>query len=272
MYVLDVPAKLAARARLLGSSNARKTDVTDAISVAAVAQHNRRLNRVQLEDHTTILRLLTERRDDLVAEHTRGINRLHVLLRDLHPGGADVRLDSGEASALLSRIRPITAADGQRKQIARDVVRNLKRHEASTKELEKELRAAVTASGTTLTQIQGIGFLTAAKILALTGDIRRFPNQEHYASYAGTDSDRRLQRRPRDAPAIAKRQPPTQRCHPRRRGHSGRDPGPGRDHYRRKISEHKTPKEARRSLKRRLSNTIYRRILADQQRVQLGAA
>ena len=99
------PPHLAARARLLGSNNARKTDVTDAISVAAFAQHNRRLNRVQLEDHTTILRLLTERRYDLVAEHTRGINRLHVLLRDLHPGGAEVRLDSSEASALLAKIR-----------------------------------------------------------------------------------------------------------------------------------------------------------------------
>jgi len=139
--VLDVPANLAARARLLGSSNGRKTDVTDAISVAAVAQHNRRLNRVQLEDHTTILRLLTERRDDLVAEHTRGINRLHVLLRDLHPDGAEVRMDSGEATVLLSKIRPVTAADRQRKQIARDVVRDLKRHEVSIKELEKELRA-----------------------------------------------------------------------------------------------------------------------------------
>ena len=48
--VLDVPAKLAARARLLGSSSARKTDVADAISVATVALHNRRLNRVQVED------------------------------------------------------------------------------------------------------------------------------------------------------------------------------------------------------------------------------
>lgn len=38
--VLDVPAKLAARARLLGTGNARKTDVTDAASVAAVAQHS----------------------------------------------------------------------------------------------------------------------------------------------------------------------------------------------------------------------------------------
>src|SRR4051812_45815726 len=129
--VLDVPAKLAARARLLGSSSARKTDVADAISVAAVALHNRRLNRVQLEDHTTIMRLLTERRDDLVAEHTRWINRLHVLLRDLHPGGAEVRLDSTDALALLAKIRPATAADRQRKQLARDVVRDLKRHEAS---------------------------------------------------------------------------------------------------------------------------------------------
>jgi len=108
--VLDVPAKLAARARLLGSSSARKTDVADAVSVAAVALHNRRLNRVQVEDHTTIMRLLTERRDDLVAEHTRWINRLHVLLRDLHPGGAEVRLDTTQASVLLAKIRPVTAA------------------------------------------------------------------------------------------------------------------------------------------------------------------
>ena len=270
--VLDVPAKLAARARLLGSSSARKTDVADAISVATVALHNRRLNRVQLENHHTILRLLTERRDDLVAEHTRWINRLHVLLRDLHPGGAEVRLDTADASALLTKIRPVTAGDHQRKQIARDVVRDLKRHEASIKELEKQLRAAVTASGTTLTDIQGIGFLTGAKILELTGDVRRFPNQEHYASYAGTapidvssgdQETRRLSRRGnRQLNAAIHVTAVTQ----------ARDPGPGRDHYRRKIAEHKTVKEARRSLKRRITNAVYRRILADQQQLLSEAA
>ena len=270
--VLDVPAKLAARARLLGSSNARKTDVADAFSVAAVAQQNRRLNRVQLEDAITILRLLTERRDDLVAEHTRGINRLHVLLRDLRPGGAQVRLDSSEASAVLATIRPLTAADQQRKQIARGLLRDIKRHEASIKDLERQLRAAVTASGTSLTDIQGIGFLTAAKILALTGDIRRFPNQEHYASYAGTapidvssgeQETHRLSRRGnRQLNAAIHVAAITQ----------ARDPGPGRDHYRRKIAEHKTVKEARRSLKRRISNIIYRRILADQNHARLAAA
>ena len=270
--VLDVPAKLAARARLLGSSSARKTDVADAISVATVALHNRRLNRVQLENHTIIMRLLTERRDDLVAEHTRWINRLHVLLRDLHPGGAEVRLSSTDASALLAKIRPVTAADQQRKQIARDVVRDLKRHEESIKELEKQLRAAVTASGTTLTEIPGIAFLTAAKILALTGDIRRFPNQEHYASYAGTapidvssgdQETHRLSRRGnRQLNAAIHVAAITQ----------ARDPGPGRDHDRRKIAEQKTVKEARRSLKRRITNAIYRRILADHERLQFEAA
>jgi transposase len=271
-FVLDVPAKLAARARLLGSSSARKTDVADAISVAAVAMHNRRLNRVQAEDYTTIMRLLTERREDLVAEHTRWINRLHVLLRDLHPGGAEVRLATTDAAALLAKIRPVTAADHQRKQIAREVVRDLKRLETSIKELETQLRAAVSASDSTLTQIQGIGFLTAAKILALTGDIRRFPNQEHYASYSGTapidvssgdQQTHRLSRRGnRQLNAAIHVAAVTQ----------ARDPGPRRDHYRRKIAEHKTAKEAPRSLKRRISNAVYGRILADQQRLQLQAA
>ena len=146
------------------------------------------------------------------------------------------------------------------------------RHEASIKDLEKQLRAAVSASGSTLTEIQGIGFLTAAKILALTGDIRRFPNQEHYASYAGTapidvssgdQETHRLSRRGnRQLNAAIHVAAVTQ----------ARDPGPGRDHYRRKIAEHKTVKEARRSLKRRITNAIYRRILADQQRLQLHAA
>jgi hypothetical protein len=51
----------------------------------------RRLRRVEAEDHTVVLRLLAERRDDAVGERTRCTNRLHVLLRDLRPGGAERR-------------------------------------------------------------------------------------------------------------------------------------------------------------------------------------
>ena len=54
-----------------------------------------------------MLRLLSERREDLVAERTRALNRLHGLLRDLVPGGV-----AGTLSAL--RLRASCAAYGRR--------------------------------------------------------------------------------------------------------------------------------------------------------------
>jgi transposase len=66
--VVDVPAQLAARARLLNSGHARKTDALDAASVAAVAVHHPRLRLVRAEDHSVALRLLSDRRDDLAEE------------------------------------------------------------------------------------------------------------------------------------------------------------------------------------------------------------
>ena len=102
--VLDVPAKLAARARLLGSSSARKSDLADACSVAAAALHHRQLRPVVLEDQTMVLRLLSDRRDDLVAEPTPTLSRLHVLLADLQPGGANRELTATRAAALLRQI------------------------------------------------------------------------------------------------------------------------------------------------------------------------
>ena len=86
--VVDVPAKLAARGRLLSTGNTRKTDRIDAASVAAAAMHNYQLRLVTLEEQTATFRLLSDRRDDpvdLVAERTRTLSRLHVLLAELHP-------------------------------------------------------------------------------------------------------------------------------------------------------------------------------------------
>jgi transposase len=83
--VLDVPATLASRARLLSSGGGRKTDAADAASVAQVALHHAMLRVVTAEDQTTILRLLAERRDDLAGERTRILNRLHGLLRTCCP-------------------------------------------------------------------------------------------------------------------------------------------------------------------------------------------
>ncbi|MBB4796139.1 transposase [Streptomyces nodosus] len=100
-YVVDVPSTLSARARLLATGGDRKTDAKDALHVAQVALLRHDLRPVVQEDQTTILRLLTERRDDLVHERTRVLNRLHAVLRDLLPGGAPTGLSADKAAALM---------------------------------------------------------------------------------------------------------------------------------------------------------------------------
>jgi transposase len=79
--VVDVPPKLSAKVRVLSSGNARKNDGVDALAIALVASGNERLAPVDPEGASEVLRLLSERREDLVAERTRALNRLHGLLR-----------------------------------------------------------------------------------------------------------------------------------------------------------------------------------------------
>jgi transposase len=45
-----------------------------------------------------------------------------------------------------------------------------------------------------------------------------------------------------------------------------RDPSPGKVYYQHKLRQAKTPEEARRALKRRLSNVVYRHLVADHRR------
>src|SRR5215208_42777 len=85
--VVDVPPKLSSRVRLLSSGDARKNDELDALATALAASRNERLASVDPEAASEVLRLLSERREDLVAERTRALNRLPALLRDLLPGG-----------------------------------------------------------------------------------------------------------------------------------------------------------------------------------------
>ena len=86
-HVVDVPAKLSG-ARVFSTVQGRKTDATDAHSVAIVALRTRSLRLVRPDDRTVALRLLADRRDELGAARTLTINRLHRLLVELVPGGA----------------------------------------------------------------------------------------------------------------------------------------------------------------------------------------
>jgi len=261
--VLDVPAKLAARARLLGTSSARKTDLADAYSVATAAIHHRRLRPVALEDQTMVLRLLSDRRDDLVAERTRTLSRLHVLLADLHPGGANRELTATRAAALLRRVHPITIVDVERKRIAHQLLADVRRLDRQVKTASQAIGTAVREHGTTLTQVYGVGPVLAAKLLGYTGDITRFPDRDHFASYTGTA--------PVEASSGDVRRHRLNRAGNRQLNTALhliavcqiRDPSPGQAYYRRKLIEAKTPEEARRSLKRHLANVVYSHLVTD---------
>ena len=95
--VVDVPPKLSARARVFATGQGRKTDATDAHSVALVGTRMTGLRPVVADEQLEVLRLLVDRRRALGEEHTRKVCQLHALLLELIPGGAKVFLSAAQA-------------------------------------------------------------------------------------------------------------------------------------------------------------------------------
>ncbi len=85
--VVEVPPKLSARARVSATGQGRKTDATDAHSVALVGTGWPGLRPVVNDEQLAVLRVLVDRRRSLGEEHTRKIAQLHQLLLELIPGG-----------------------------------------------------------------------------------------------------------------------------------------------------------------------------------------
>jgi transposase len=122
--VVDVPPKLSTRVRVLSRGSARKNDGIDALATALAASRNRRLAQVNPEAASETMRLLSERREDLVAERTRALNRLHALLRDLLPGGVVGKLSAEMAARILRGVRPKGASARLRRRLASEVLRD----------------------------------------------------------------------------------------------------------------------------------------------------
>lgn len=184
--VVDVPAKLSTRARMFDIGHGRKNDSADARTVAVVALRTRNLRQVVVDDEMVAIRLMSERRSDLVAARTATVNHLHQLLMELIPAGAQQKLTATKAKAVLATIRPRDIAGKTRRQLAIDLVEDLTGLDRKLKDLDKRLTGAVEATGTTVTDIKGVGVATAAMILGEVGDIRRFPSRNHFATYTGT--------------------------------------------------------------------------------------
>jgi transposase len=262
--VVDVPPKLSTRVRAMSTGHGRKTDPTDARAVAIVGLRNSELTQVVVDDQSVALRLLSERRRDLVRSRTQTVNRLHQVLMELIPGGAAQKLTATKAKALLATVRPRDVAGKARRQLAADYIDDVTALDRKLKTIEKRIAEAVAATGTTLTEIVGVGPITAALILGEVGNVARFPNNDHFASYTGTA--------PLDASSGEVVRHRLSRAGNRRLNHALHiaamvhkqyDPR-GREYYARKLAAGKGSKGALRCLKRRLSDAVFRRLVDDQ--------
>jgi transposase len=184
--VVDVPPTLSARVRLLDSGRTDKSDPHDARSAAIVALRHAQLRPVRPVDHSAVLRLLANRHHDLTASRTRTICRLHALLCLLIPGGSSGRLSARAAGQVLRSLRPVKLVDIERTRIALELLGDMRRVDDQLEALTKRIAAAVIASGTTVTDVYGIGPWAAAIIVGHTGDVTRFPSAGHYARYNAT--------------------------------------------------------------------------------------
>src|SRR6266540_3517599 len=206
--VLDVPAKLAARVRVLSVGHGRKSD----------------------------------------------------------PGGARRNLTAKRAAALLAAVTPAGQPALTRWELAAELVADVRQLEERIAAVEARIKTAVAQSNRTLLELFGVGPVLAARFLGEVGDVGRFPTKHHFAAHTGTA--------PLEASSGQVIRHRLSRAGDRKLNHAlymmamvqVRRPSAGQAYYRRKLAEGKSPKEALRCLKRRLSDAVYRCLLADQHR------
>jgi transposase len=262
--VLDVPPKLAARVRLLATGDTNKNDPNDARSVAVAALRSPAVKPVGVEDHQAVMKVWAKRHRDLGRARTQLVCRLHAVLCELVPGGISKELSVGKANKVLAGIDPQGAVAAARYELAEAFIDDLRRIDEQLRDTKKRITAAVTASKTTVTEIFGAGPVIAAMVKGDVGDVRRFATRDRFASYNGTAPievssgpkkiyrlSRRGNRRLNHALHMIA---VTQLRFPRTEG---------RAYFERKLAEGKTGKEALRSLKRRISDALYARLLED---------
>ena len=183
--VLDVPATLASRVRVLGTGRSNKNDPNDALSVAVAALRSPGLRSVEPANHSEVLRLLAKRNHEIGRLRNIVVSRLHAALANLSPGGISKELNASDAVRLLNELEPITAVEQIRYDLAHELLDDVERLDVQLKASHKRIKIAVQASGTTLTDLYGVGPILACELIGYTGDVRRFTTRDKFASYAG---------------------------------------------------------------------------------------
>lgn len=269
--VLRVPPKLMSGARR-SARQSGKSDPIDALAVARAALREGNLPVARLEGRERQARLLVDHREDLVAERTRFQNRLRWHLHELDP---DFQLRAGtlDRRGVLGEVRKrLEQKSGAVAQISLELVDLIQELTARIRRLESQLKVLAAELAPQLQELEGCGPLTAVKIVGETADVSRFPSKATFAMHNGTAP----------IPVSSGNQ---QRFRLNRGGNRQlnaalyrieltqiRMGGRGADYYRRQMAAGATSREARRALRRRISDEVYRRLQQDHSQLEGSAA
>jgi transposase len=255
------PKRMGASRR--GERERGKSDQIDAQAVARAVVNDGvdRFPAAYLDERAMDIRLLSDHREDLVAERTRIQNRLRWHLLELCP-----ELEAKLPRRSLSNLRQLERLDRRlrrlapsvRLRVAREELAHIRALTRQAQELERELHGLISAYRPGLLEEQGCGTLTAALLIGHTAGAQRFRSDACFGRQSGTapipcSSGQRTQHRldpggdrqlNRALHTIA-----ITRAH--------YDPVT-REYLARKRAEGKTPKGALRSLKRHLARRFWR--------------
>jgi len=167
--VVDIATTATARVRELSRGGRCKNDVIDAAAAASIAAFYGDATEVTPNDETAVFALLEERRVNVAAQRVRTVNQLHALLRDLVPGGARTNLSAAVATGPLRSIRPATGIERTRKELARDIVRDIRGLYAALADIASRMSEALGNRDTRLLEVDGVGPVLAVRLIDRTG-------------------------------------------------------------------------------------------------------
>jgi transposase len=262
--VVRVHTRLMGQARRSGRTRG-KSDSIDALATARAALREPGLPEAFLEGEEREIRLLVDHREDFVAERTRFENRLLWDLHELFPGSSVAPRSLGRAATLARIEQQLTGTDGVVASIARDRLEEIRRLNTKIHQLEREIESLAKKVAPSLLELQGCGPLTAAKLIGETARAGRYRSKSAFARANGTapipvssgKNDRQRLNRGgnRQINCALHRIAITQM----------RLEGKGHQYVQRRLQCGNTKTEAIRALRRRISDEVFRRMIADEQ-------
>jgi transposase len=264
--VVRVAPKLMAQARASARTRG-KSDPIDALAVAHAVLRYPDLPAASHDEVSRELKLLVDRREDLVAQRTSTINRLLGRIHELDPARAPKKGSLDRAKTRAELTDWLNTLHGLLAELARDELADITRLTDTINALAARIGQEAQSVAPTLLALQGCGELTAAKLIGETAGVRRFKSEAAFARHSGT------------APIPVWSGNTAGRVRMTRSGNRQLNAAlyriaitqirmadsPGQCYYRRRLAQGDSSTEALRCLKRRLARIVFRRLHIDEQ-------